>query len=352
MSETKEYPLNPRVMITGGNGFLGSTIAKELLDPESPVQAGLVRVLDLTKSYQVDDSRFESIQGDIRNLETVQSASKGMDIVIHSAAIVDWGTRLPDEVREVNYVGTENIIKACRDQKVKGLIYTSTLDVVYTGKPLVNIDESQPYPTRFHSMYCESKMRAEKAVLEANGQDLATCALRAADIYGEADPYHIGSLIDMAKQGFYVRLGNGKALTQHVYVGNIAFSHILATKAILSGNKQIGGKAYFITDPKPSNFFKFFDQVVTGAGYRIWPRNFWIPKPIAYLLGSIAEGVAFLLRPIKHYNPKFSRFAVTYTCTDYTFSYNRAAGDFNYKPKYSENDALQRTIDFYKKLKP
>jgi nucleoside-diphosphate-sugar epimerase len=173
---------------------------------------------------------------------------------------------------------------------------------------------------------------------------LKTCSLRPADIYGEGDPYHIGSLIDMARGGFYVRLGNGKSKCQHVYVGNVAQAHVLAAAALLDGNDHIPGQAYFLSDGPPTNFFTFFDSFVEGAGYRIWPKNLWLPRWFAFTLGCISESIAFLIRPIKKYSPKMSRFAVTYTCTTYTFNADKARKDFGFIPKYSSQQAFDRSI--------
>ena len=186
--------------------------------------------------------------------------------------------------------------------------------------------------------------------MAAQGENLKTCILRPSDIYGEEDPYHIGSLIDMAKTGFYVRLGNGKSKCQHVYVGNMAHAHVLAANALLQNNEKVLGKAYLITDGPGSNFFTFFDQIVSGAGYNIFPKNFWIPRRIAFAMGSISEFAAWLVSPIKKYNPKFSRFAVIYTCNDFTFNSNKAKTDFGWEPKYSTPEAIENTISYYKKL--
>jgi len=231
------------------------------------------------------------------------------------------------------------------------MVYTSSLDAVFTGKPLVNIDETQPYPETHHTVYCESKKLGELAVLEAHSKDFKTAILRPSDVYGEADPYHIDSLIDMAKNGFYVRLGNGISICQHVYVGNMTYTHILLANELWNDNKVVEKQIYFITDGTGINFFKFFDQIVEGAGYKIFPKNAWIPKPLALSIGALSELTAILMSPIKKSNPKFSRFAVTYTCTDFTFSAKKAATDFNFKPKYSTEEALQKTIKFYSKQK-
>lgn len=336
------------ILITGGSGFMGRAIVQELLSPESPITPNKIKILDIQDYDGMSDQRISFIKGDIRDFEFIEKFFRGIDIVMHTAAIVDWGTHTEREVYEVNYAGTENVLEACRKNKVKVLVYTSSLDAVYTGRPLVDVDESLPYPQKHPNMYCKSKALSEAIVCSGNRFHLKTCVLRPSDVYGEGDPYHLDSLIAMAKKGFYVRLGNGKSKCQQVYVGNMAHAHLQVAKSLLDGNDRVEGSIYFITDGPGQNFFKFFDQVVIGAGYRIWPKNFWLPRAVAYFIGSLSELIALILRPLKHYNPKFSRFAVTYTCTDFTFSSEKAMTEFGYTPRYSQEEAMERTVAYYR----
>jgi nucleoside-diphosphate-sugar epimerase len=337
------------ILLTGGSGFLGTALIRELLDETSPIPVRELRILDLQSLKDQMDPRITFIRGDVTDRDILLEACRQMDLVIHSAAVVDWGTRSKRQVLAVNYTGTLNVIEACRSCGVKQLVYTSSLDVLFDGKPLVDVDELTPYPTKHSTSYCVSKYLAETKVLEANREGLRTCVIRPADIYGEGDPYHIGSLIQMARKGFYVRLGNGKSRCQHAYVGNVAHAHVLAGGSLLNGNTSTPGRAYFITDGPPSNFFTFFDTFVEAAGYSIRPRNAWLPRWFAFSLGCISESVAFLLRPIHRYAPKMSRFAVTYTCTDYTFGSERAEKDFGFKPKYSRQEAFDRTVAYFRR---
>jgi nucleoside-diphosphate-sugar epimerase len=128
----------------------------------------------------------------------------------------------------------------------------------------------------------------------------------------------------------------------------MAYAHILAATELLKENSKVTGQVYFITDGPGTNFFKFFDQVILMAGYKIWPKNLWLPRGFAYFLASISEFLAVLIRPVKRYYPKFSRFAVTYTCTDFTFTAEKAIRDFGYRPRYSEEEAVRKTVEFYK----
>jgi nucleoside-diphosphate-sugar epimerase len=336
------------ILLTGGAGFLGTSLIRELLAEDSLLPVKQLRVLDLQEVRGVSDPRFLFMQGDVRDAGLMASACGGADLVFHAAAIVDWGTKSREEILSVNYRATQDVLEAARSAGVRALVFTSSLDVLFNGRPLMNVDEHTPYPRSHSTTYCESKYLAELAVAGANDARLATCIIRPSDIYGEGDPYHIGSLLQMARGGFYVRLGNGRSLCQHVYVGNVAHAHILAARALLEGKPGLGGQAFFITDGPASNFFRFFDRFVVAAGYRIWPRNLWLPRGLAYCLGCISEAVAFLWRPVKKYSPKMSRFAVAYTCTDYTFGSKKARDTFGFAPKYSREEAFERTVAHFR----
>jgi nucleoside-diphosphate-sugar epimerase len=338
------------ILVTGGSGFLGRAIIEEFLEPDCPIRVGRLVSFDIRAWEGSKDNRVEYIKGDICTPQEIGLACEGIDLVIHAAAIVDWGTKSPKEVYYTNYTGTEHVIKACKDNHVSMLLYASSLDTVITGKPLHNIDESQPYPEKHLNMYCESKCLAEKLVMAEHSDELRTMVLRPSDVYGEGDPYHIPPLIAMARSGFYVRIGDGSAKSQHVYVRNMAWAHVMAAMAMMEGNDRVGGQAYFITDGPGVNFFTFFDEIVMKSGYRIWPRNLWLPAKFTYALGAIAEYVALLVRPIRYYTPKLSRFAVMYTTTEFSFTADRAKRDFGFYPKYTHKEAIENTIAFFKKL--
>jgi nucleoside-diphosphate-sugar epimerase len=338
------------ILVTGGSGFIGSAIVRELIDIDPVINSGSIRIFDIKKPAAYNDPRISYSPGDICNPNEISDACRGMDLVIHAAAIVDWGTHPEEGVYRVNVTGTENVIAACREQKVGFLVYTSSLDAIYTGKPMIDIDESVGFPASHPNMYCRSKELGERGVAAANSDALRTVIIRPSDVYGEGDPYHISSLVNMARGGFYVRLGNGQARSQHVYCGNIAHAHLLAARALMNGTGGVAGNAYLITDGPGSNFFHFFDRIVESIGFRIRPKNFWIPKQVAYPIAILSELAALLARPFKKYNPKFSRFAVTYTCTDFTFSSAKASRDFGFTPKYNEEAAIQRTVTFFKSV--
>ena len=342
----------PILLVTGGAGFVGHALIKELTCENPVITADEIRIYDTCPENPYSDERITYIRGDIRDLGAFRKAAEGAHGMIHLASLVDWGTHTKGEVFSINVEGVRNAVSVCRDTGIEVLVYTSSLDAVCTGKPIRGEDESLPYPARFPNSYCESKAAAEQIVKEANGNGLSTVVLRPAGIWGERDPFHISALLNLAEKGPYVRIGNGEALCQHVYVGNVAHAHLLALKALLTDGTGTEGNVYFLTDSPPANFFKFLDPVVEASGYTIKPKNLWIPKGIMYVLGCLAEAGAWIIRPFKKINPDVSRFAVSYTCNDFTFSGDKARRDFGYTPKYSHEEAFRTTVEWFRKYGP
>jgi nucleoside-diphosphate-sugar epimerase len=343
----------PVITVTGGAGFLGRALVEELTDPDSPVLTDEIRIFDRSSRNPFPEGSCNGIpvtyvQGDIRDRAALEAALQGSDAVVHLAAIVDWGTHSKEEVFSINVEGTANVIQACESSGVQILIHTSSLDAVCTGKPIRDGDESLPYPKRFPNAYCRSKAESEKLVSRIDPGKLRALTIRPTGIYGERDPYHISALLEMAEKGPYARIGNGSARCQHVYVGNVAAAILAACRELWRGNKDIMGKAYFITDSPAKNFFGFLDTIVEGSGYKIRPKNLRIPKVIMFVIGLLAEAGAFLIRPLKKINPKVSRFAVKYTCNDFILSGERARRDFGFTPKYSDDEAFARTVDYFR----
>ena len=329
---------------------------RELLSPDAVINASEIRIFDLHKPAEFySDPRIKYIHGDVRDVAALKSAAAGADAILHLASLVDWGTQLPSTVYSINIDGTQNALDAAVAAGASAFVYTSSLDSVITGKSLQNVDESQPFPPKHPNAYCASKASAERLVSAADGTEgkLRTVIIRPSSVWGEGDPYHISALVNLAQKGPYVRIGDGSAVQQLVYVGNLAHAHLLACRELLDAEREkrkpsCAGKPYFITDAPPENFFRFFDRIVEKSGYAIRPANLWIPRGLMMTAGVIAETLAFLVRPFVHWNPKVSRFAVNYTCSDFTYTSDSAARDFGFNPKYKQAEALEWTFEWFR----
>jgi len=317
-----------RCLVIGGSGMLGFEIVRQLVD-----QHKQVRVLDL---QPLPEPICELVQGDIRNSEDLRTACRDIEVVFQAAAAV-WDRSTPARVYEqVNVGGNRRVVDACLELGIRRLVYTSTLDVVVEGsKPIVDGDESLPYPRRLpRDPYCRTKIVAERLVLQANGPRLATCALRPVGMYGPRDRYHLGNVIRMARRGKFVRLGDGTARFSHVYSENAAFAHLLAAERLRPGS-PVAGQAYFIADHYPAmNLFDFMEPFLLALGLPLPRRR--IPYAAAMVLATIAEALA----P----RSSFSRFAVIQTCVDHTFVDGKAARELGYWPIISKEEAFRRTV--------
>ena len=350
--------LRPVVLITGGEGFLGRALIRELQKPEadSPLHPREIRVFDLRPANGGGLPGVTRIRGDVCQRADLQRACAGADVVFHLAALIDWNQRVPAAVREVNVGGTVNVIDACREAGVGALVSASSLDAIYTGGDVRDADESTPYPARFPNDYCASKADAEQAVLRADGAPLnggrspgarlRTIVLRPCAIWGEGDPFHIGNFLKLARFGPVFRLGRDQRPYQFVYVGNIAHAFVLAARALLLGRAEAAGQVYFIKDFPPKNIFDQMEPFVRAGGGRMLPAALALPQRPLRAIAYLVEAAARVLRPIRETTPLLTPFSVDSACSQFTLATDKAERLLGYSPIYSEAEALQRTVDF------
>jgi len=176
------------VLVTGGAGYLGSALVGELLE------AGYrVRALDLlvhgspnSLLHVWGSRRFDFVRADIRDDEAVRRALEGMTAVVHLAAIVGDPAcaRDPELAREVNYDATGRLLALADGANVQKFVFASTCSnygkADDDGKALVTED----WPLKPISIYAETKVEAEKAVLRHARDGFCTTCLRFATVYG------------------------------------------------------------------------------------------------------------------------------------------------------------------------
>jgi nucleoside-diphosphate-sugar epimerase len=335
-----------RALLTGGAGFLGQRIISELRELAAargrPVH---IRTLDLLPSEEAD----ESVVGDITDPSTVDEAARDIDVILHAAALIDWGNTPRARLFAVNLDGTLHVLDAARHNGVRAVVYTSTMDVVMDGGPLVGIDEDQPYPDRFLDGYSESKALAEQAVVAANDATLRTVALRACGLYGEADPYHMDSVLTAARDGkLTFRLGAADTVFEHVYVGNVAYAHALTAFAMVDEEPPpLLGNVYFVTDQPADNFFEFMRRFVEHLGYDFPPASRTIPVWAAMLAGRANEAFTKLVQPVWKLRPTLTKSSVSVLVNSISVHSTRLADDLGYEPRFTPEEAFARVIDYY-----
>jgi len=313
-----------KVFITGGGGFLGSVICRKL------VEAGH-EVISFSRNPHSALTELGVIhkQGSITNLDALVLASNNCEAIIHTAAKAGvWGSL--DSYYEPNVTGTENVIAACRVHKIRKLVYTSSPSVVFSGQDLEGANESVAYPENYESPYPKTKALAERAVLEANGRDLATIALRPHLIWGPEDPHLVNRIVTRGRQGRLRIIGKEIKKIDSVFVDNAADAHLLALDR-LKPSSVCAGRAYFITNGEPLPTWELINKILACAG--IEPLKKSISKSFAIKIASVLETVYRLVKSQKE--PLLTRFVVNELTTSHWFDTSAAREDIGYSPSIS-----------------
>ena len=323
-------------LVTGGNGLLGRALVTSLRE------AGrVVRVLDLEVHPEPE---VQSVVGDVRDAEAVDRAVRGVDTVFHTVAVVSQNPARRALLEDVNVGGTRRLLDAARVAGVPRFVFTSSIDAVFDGTPIVAGDERLPYPTRFLDHYGRTKAEAERLVRAANSSSFATVSLRAAGIYGPHDRHRLPVVLAHARRGGFAVLGDRRARFNHVYVENVAHAHVLAASSLVPGAAHAGG-AYFVTDHPPGNFFDFVEPYLRAAGVTGAPRV--VPAAVAWGLAHLVEGLYAVAGRWITPDPALTRYAVAATTRDLWFVSDAARRDFGYVPVVSEHDARTRTMAWF-----
>jgi nucleoside-diphosphate-sugar epimerase len=224
------------ILVTGGAGFIGSHIVDRLLEEEFKV-----RVLDNLSTGEKKNlaqhqnkKNFHFIEGDIRNLELVKKAVRGVDAVIHEAALVSVTRSVEDPLlsNEINVTGTLNLLKACVDANIKRFVLASSCAVYGDTETLPNHEKLVPQPL---SPYAVDKLAAENyAKVFHNVYGLETVSLRYFNVYGPRQKYgpysgvistFINCLLENKSPTIY---GDGEQTRDFVNVKDVVEANMLA----------------------------------------------------------------------------------------------------------------------------
>ena len=270
-----------KVLVTGGGGFLGKAIVAKLLE-----RGDAVRSLARGDYPELDAWGVETMRGDLADPEVVMRAIEGRDIVFHVAGKPGmWGPY--EAYRLTNLVGTDNVIAACRSHGVPRLVYTSTPSVVHAGGDIEGANESLPYAQRFEGPYPETKAEAERHVLAANDEQLATIAIRPHLIWGPGDNHLIPRLLDRARSGRMRYIGREDKLIDTLYVDNAVDAHLAAGDRLAPG-AACAGKAYFVSQGDPWPASRITNAILEAAG--LPPVTKRLPVWLAYTVATLADG--------------------------------------------------------------
>ena len=220
-----------RILVTGGAGFIGSHLVKAL------VKAGhSVRILDNFSTGSLENlgdiaGSVELVVGDVRSYGVVEKAVKGVDAVIHLAALIDVAESIekPDLYFDVNARGTYNIAKACKGVSV--LVFASTCAVY--GEP-VKLPVAEDHPIVPKSPYAATKVAGE-AFIQAysNLYDYRYAILRLFNVYGpKQSKAYAGVIIEFIKRVSRgeppIIFGDGEQTRDFIHVSDVVEAIMMA----------------------------------------------------------------------------------------------------------------------------
>jgi len=321
------------VLVTGGGGFLGSYILKQL--SERGYQTG-----SLARGDYPELNALGTVQhrGNLGDEDFVLKSAEGYDAIIHVAAKAGfWGSA--DAYKEPNITGTTHVLKACRSHGIKKLVFTSSPSVVFDGRAQSGSDETLPYPNRFESAYPESKAVSEQMVLAANSTELRTCALRPHLIFGPGDPHLLPKVIQRAFLGKLVQVGDGTNRVDLTYVEDAARAHLLALDKLVPGS-PVCGSAYFISQDEPVVLWPWIKELLQKLEIPAPSRK--LSLKTARTLGHLLEFIygSFRLKG----EPRLTRFLASELAKDHFYCIEKAKNELGYYPERNMTQALDKTL--------
>ncbi len=304
-----------RILITGGAGFIGSNIAVEIADKFDVVVFD--NLATGSKGNLADvDGKIEFVEGDIRNLESVKRAMKGVDYVLHQAALSSVGRSVNDPLatNSANVEGTLNVLVAAKDEGVGRVVYASSSSV-YGDQPTVLKKESmKPNPL---SPYAVSKLAGEHYCgVFYRIYGLETVALRYFNVFGpRQDPSSQYSAVmprfitAIRKGESPVIFGDGKQTRDFTFVGNVVSANMLAMSA-----KGAAGEVFNIACGQRVSVNELIKKLNRIMGKEIKPK-YEKPRP-----GDVKDSLADI---------------------------SKARRVLGYKPLLGFDEGLRRTVEWF-----
>ncbi|MBP7982173.1 MAG: NAD-dependent epimerase/dehydratase family protein [Arenimonas sp.] len=322
-----------KVLVTGGSGFLGLALCRALL-----AQGYQVTSYQRHFSPELKQLGVRQVLGALNDGPKLLEAMLDQGAVLHNAAKASgWGAW--DDFYQTNVVGTQCVIAGCLQLGIRKLVYTSTPSVVHDGhKPVAGGNEADtPYASRFTAHYPHTKMLAERALLAANSEALATVALRPRLIWGPGDTQLLPRLVARARKGRLRFIGDGGNKMDCTYIDNVVQAHLLALQRAEPG-AACAGKAYFISNGEPKPIREIVNGLLGAAGAPL--VNKALPFRLAFALGIVCEGLWRIAR--LDGEPPMTRFLAEQLSTEHWYDCSAARRDLGYVPDVSFAEGLLR----------
>jgi dTDP-4-dehydrorhamnose 3,5-epimerase len=282
------------------------------------------------KLAQLKGENIELFQGDFCNPEDITQACAAADYVIHCGALLKgWGRR--EDFIRTNVEGTRNVLRACEENHIKRLIYTSSPSV----QPLKNdlhLTEKDYNENNHLNYYIESKILAEK-MITADFGDIDWTILRPRGLFGIGDTSIVPRLIQANKKIGLPLFGGGKNFVDMTCVENVAYAIRLAAES-----KKSKHNIYNITNDEPQEFKGLLEELFAALGETPRYRN--INLKVALAGASAIERIYKIFHIYKE--PAITKYTICTLGYSQTLNIDRAKKDLGYKPKITLSQGIKK----------
>jgi nucleoside-diphosphate-sugar epimerase len=267
------------VFITGGTGYIGAHLIKELISNGHKVHA-LVRSLE--KAAPLPKEGLVLFKGDLSDKESIKEAMKGCDQVYHMAGNTSIWEKDRSKYYTINVDGTRNIMDAALEHKVKRVVFTSTAGVLGPSYGGI-VTELKCRNVDFIIEYESSKAMAESLiksyVIEKNLDAVIVSPTRVFGPVLFGEPASITQLISKYTKGKWrIIPGDGSKIGNYVFVDDVVKGHILAMEnGVKGGTYILGGENHSY-----NAFFKILKEE-SGLDYHLIKTNVGLQLFYAHL---------------------------------------------------------------------
>ena len=323
-----------RILVTGATGFVGGHVAEACVKRGHAVST-IARSSSDTKALEA--LGITILRGDLTDPDTIRKAVEGIDAVVHCAAKVgDWGPVA--DYRAVNVEALRHLLEACYGKPLKRFVHISSLGV-YAARHHYGTDETEPLPARHMDGYTQTKVEAEQLALDAHRlHGTPVVVLRPGFIYGPRDRTVLPKLADNLRRGIVRYIGDGSALMNTIYVGNLVVAIFLALE-----KPEAIGQVYNLTDGEQITKRKFFETIADGLGL---PRpKGRVPLFVAKLAARFLETRA-RRRGAKE-PPRLTQARLKFLGLNLDFSIAKAKRELGYVPSIGFEAGMKETLDWF-----